>query len=63
MDGVHDPDLMWFDTFMNKYGFSEAHRARGIARKPLAMTESNGTGFMDVITYQHEAEFATRVQR
>jgi L-amino acid N-acyltransferase YncA len=63
VDGAHDPDIMWLDAFMNKYGFSEAHRTHGIARKSQAMTESNGTGFMEVVTYQHEAESATRVQR
>ncbi|KFZ02844.1 hypothetical protein V502_11453 [Pseudogymnoascus sp. VKM F-4520 (FW-2644)] len=55
MDRPNDPDFMWFDAFMKKYKIWESHRTLSVARKPPTTSGPSAT-FLDIVTYQHEAE-------
>ena len=61
MDRPNDPDFMWFDAFMKKYKIWESHRALSVARKPPTTSGPSAT-FLDIVTYQHEAEIDVRVE-
>lgn len=60
LDRPSDPDFAWFDAFMTKHRFFESHRALSIARKTHPKNGPSGLGatYLDVVTYQHEAEIA-----
>ncbi|OBT63999.1 hypothetical protein VE03_06668 [Pseudogymnoascus sp. 23342-1-I1] len=61
MDRPNDPDFMWFDAFMKKYKIWESHRTLSVARKPRTTSGPSAT-FLDIVTYQHEAELDVRVE-
>ncbi|KAL5354768.1 hypothetical protein ACLOAV_000857 [Pseudogymnoascus australis] len=61
MDRPNDPDFMWFDAFMKKYKIWESHRTLSVARKPRTASGTSAT-FLDIVTYQHEAELDVRVE-
>ncbi|KFY39291.1 hypothetical protein V494_04043 [Pseudogymnoascus sp. VKM F-4513 (FW-928)] len=61
MDRPNDPDFMWFDAFMKKYKIWESHRTLSVARKPPTTSGPSAT-FLDIVTYQHEAELHVRVE-
>lgn len=62
MDRPTDADFMWFDAFMKKYKIFESHRALSVARKPPPKSGPRSLAtFLDIVTYQHEAEIDTRV--
>ena len=61
MDRPNDPDFMWFDAFMKKYKIWESHRNSSVARKPPTTPGPSAT-FLDIVTYQHEAEIDVRVE-
>ncbi|KFY30795.1 hypothetical protein V493_01660 [Pseudogymnoascus sp. VKM F-4281 (FW-2241)] len=61
MDRPNDPDFMWFDAFMKKYKIWESHRTLSVARKPPTESGPSAT-FLDIVTYQHEAEIDRRVE-
>ncbi|ELR06709.1 hypothetical protein GMDG_00326 [Pseudogymnoascus destructans 20631-21] len=61
VDKPNDPEFMWFDAFMKKYKIWERHRTLSVARKPPT-TSGPGATFLDIVTYQHEAELDVRVE-
>ncbi|OBT90231.1 hypothetical protein VE02_01245 [Pseudogymnoascus sp. 03VT05] len=61
VDKPNDPDFMWFDAFMKKYKIWERHRTISVARKPPTTSGPSAT-FLDIVTYQHEAELEARVE-
>ncbi|KFY41437.1 hypothetical protein V495_04929 [Pseudogymnoascus sp. VKM F-4514 (FW-929)] len=61
VDKPNDPDFMWFDAFMKKHKIWESHRSLSVARKPPTTSGPSAT-FLDIVTYQHEAEIDSYVE-